>query len=75
MRERVDPEPDAGVSMPRQQRNFLSFIIAALLLTSLAGLFWGCQTKPAAGDLEKDFVNPRAGGAGQRKGLLRIWKR
>jgi len=23
-----------------------SFIIAALLLTSLAGLFWGCQTKP-----------------------------
>ena len=35
-----------------------SFIIAALLLTSLAGLFWGCQTKPAAGDLEKNFVNP-----------------
>ncbi len=35
-----------------------SFIITALLLTPLAGLFWGCQTKPAAGDLEKNFVDP-----------------
>ena len=34
------------------------FIIAALLLASLAGLLSGCQTKPVAGDLEKNFVNP-----------------
>ena len=35
-----------------------SFIIDALLLISLAGLLSGCQTKPVAGDLEKNFVNP-----------------
>jgi hypothetical protein len=42
------------------------FIIAALLLTSLASLLCECQTeprqqaaaKPVAGDLEKNFVNP-----------------
>jgi len=34
------------------------FIITALLLASLAGLLSGCQTKTAAGDLEKSFVNP-----------------
>jgi hypothetical protein len=34
------------------------FIIAAWLSASLVGLFSGCLTKPAAGDLEKNFVNP-----------------
>jgi len=34
------------------------FIIAALLPASLAGLLGGCRTAPAAGDLEKNFVNP-----------------
>jgi hypothetical protein len=34
------------------------FIIAALLLTSLASLLWECQTKPVVGDLERNFVTP-----------------
>jgi hypothetical protein len=34
------------------------FIIAALLLISLASLLTGCRTNPVAGDLEKNFVNP-----------------
>jgi hypothetical protein len=37
---------------------FKYFIIAALLLTSLVVLLSSCRTKPLAGDLEKNFVNP-----------------
>ena len=32
------------------------FIIAALLLASLAGIFWGCHTKPVAGTADEPLV-------------------
>lgn len=39
-------------------KGHLFFIIAALLLVAMAVLLWGYQTKPLAGGLEKNFVNP-----------------
>ena len=39
-------------------KRHLFYIIAALLLTILASLLSGCQTKPVADDLEAGFRNP-----------------